>query len=47
MTRCPTCEDTEKIKYISKFLTNYNVEIQCICGSCGNVFREILDSESW
>jgi hypothetical protein len=47
MVECPRCDDTEHIKYIASFLTGFYVEVQCICGSCGNVFRETLDNEGW
>ncbi|MGF7117498.1 hypothetical protein [Methanobacterium oryzae] len=47
MPECPRCEDTEKIHYISKFTTDFCLEFQCICGSCGNVFREVLDHDGW
>ena len=47
MTKCPRCEDKEKIHYVARFLTGYHVEVQCICGSCGNVFRETLDYDGW
>lgn len=45
MVKCPRCENKEKVKFISQFLTGFYVEIQCICGNCGNVFRETLDEE--
>lgn len=47
MPECPKCEDTEKIHYIGKFLTDFYLEYQCICGNCGNVFRETIDSKDW
>lgn len=47
MSVCPRCENEDHVKYVSKYLTGFYVEIQCICGNCGNVFREILDDDSW
>ena len=44
MTECPRCENTEKIHYTASFLTDFYVEFQCICGNCGNVFRETIDT---
>jgi uncharacterized Zn finger protein len=47
MVECPRCENEEHVKYVSKFLNGFYVEIQCICGNCGNVFREAIDAEGW
>ena len=47
MVECPRCDGPENIKYIASFLTGFDVEVQCICGGCGNIFRETLDTEGW
>jgi hypothetical protein len=44
MVQCPKCKNTEKIHYVARFLTGFYVEVQCICGNCGNVFRETVDA---
>ncbi len=45
MVQCPVCKDTEKIRYVAGYLTDFCVEVQCICGNCGNIFRETLDTD--
>ena len=45
MVQCPVCEDKEKIRYVASYLTEFCVEVQFICGSCGNIFRETVDSD--
>ena len=45
MVQCPACEDAEKIHYTASYLTDFYVEFQCICGNCGNVFRESVNMD--
>ncbi|MEL7671241.1 hypothetical protein [Methanobacterium sp.] len=45
MVQCPVCEDTEKIRYMASYLTEFCVEVQFICGNCGNIFRETVDAD--
>ena len=47
LPECPRCDDTEKIHRIGRFITDDDIQDQWICGSCGNVFREILHFEGW
>ena len=45
MSGCPKCRNEDEIKLIAKYYTNFDLEIQMICGKCGNVFREKLFSD--